>query len=72
VAAWTSPATRYERLAGRRTRPLTKVEAAGRDRAEIENLNKGGPIAMADRIVVNECTLDNLKEQVERIIREIK
>jgi dephospho-CoA kinase len=72
VAAWASPRTRYARLANRGTRPLTAVEAAGRDRAEIENLNKGGPIAMADLTIVNEGTLDDLRKQVERIISEIK
>ena len=48
VAVWASPAARYARLGGRERRGLAAKEAAGRDRAEIENINKGGPIAMAD------------------------
>jgi dephospho-CoA kinase len=72
VAAWASPRTRYARLAARAVRPLTKEQAAGRDRAEIENLNKGGPIVMADHTVINEGTLDDMKKQVERIIAGIK
>jgi dephospho-CoA kinase len=72
VAAWASPRTRYARLASREVRPLTVEEAAGRDYAEIEKLNKGGPIAMADYTIVTECTLDDMKKQVERVIKAIK
>jgi dephospho-CoA kinase len=72
VAVWASPGTRYARLAGRDVRSLTMQQAAGRDRAEIENLNKGGPIVMADYTVINEGTVDEMREQVERIIVEIK
>ncbi len=72
VAVWASPDTRYRRLGGRKIRPLTPEEAAGRDRAEIENLNKGGPIAMADFTVLNESSLAYLKQQVEMTIERLK
>jgi dephospho-CoA kinase len=39
---------RYERLTSRADRPLTVEEAIQRDIQEIETLEKGGPIAMAD------------------------
>ena len=68
VAVWASPGTRYARLVGRRYRPLTVDEAVSRDRAEIENLNKGGPIAMADFIIINETTLESLRETVRKVI----
>jgi dephospho-CoA kinase len=68
VAIWSSPQTRYARLNGRRSRPLTPEETTGRDRAEIENLHKGGPIAVADYLIVNESTLEDLREQTKRII----
>ena len=71
VAVWASPATRYARLAGRADRHLTVEEAASRDTAEIENLNKGGPIAMADFTITNESSLTDLKKQTERSIAEI-
>jgi len=71
LAVWSSPATRYARLKQRAHRPLTTTEAASRDRAEIENLNKGGPIAMADFTIANETTLEYLKSEAERVIREI-
>ena len=71
VAVWASSATRYARLGRRRVRPLTLVEAAARDRAEIEELNKGGPIAVADFLVVNEGSLDELVHRTEQVIASI-
>ena len=72
VAVWSSPEDRYKRLGNRRIRPLTPEEAAGRDRAEIQNLNKGGPIAMADFTILNDSSIDEMKQQVETIIARIK
>jgi dephospho-CoA kinase len=72
VAVWASPRTRYLRLDGRQLRGRTAEEAAGRDRAEIENLNKGGPIAMADFTIHNESSLDNLKEETRKIIARLR
>jgi len=72
VAVWASPATRYARLAGRLNRSLTGEEAASRDAAEIENLNKGGPIAMADFTIINETSLDNLKKETKNVISGLK
>jgi dephospho-CoA kinase len=72
VAVWTSPKTRYARLSRRKVRPLTAGEAESRDHAEIENLNKGGPIAMADFTVINESSLNALKKQVAGIITRLK
>ena len=72
VAVWASPGTRYSRLTSRPNRKLTLAEAASRDRAEIENINKGGPIAMADFTIINESSLASLKKEVERIISQIR
>jgi dephospho-CoA kinase len=71
VAVCASPKTRYSRLATRDIRPLTAAEAASRDKSEIENLNKGGPISMADYTIVNENTLNYLKNQTELIINQL-
>lgn len=68
LAVWASPATRHARLAHRAKRALTPKEAASRDRAEIENINKGGPIAMADFTVLNEDSLERLKRETERVL----
>jgi len=72
VTVWSSPALRYKRLAGRKIRPLTGGEARSRDYAEIENVNKGGPIAMADYMIINDSTLKSLVRQSEEIIKVIR
>ena len=72
VAVWASPATRYERLANRAIRPLTLERAASRDRAEIENINKGGPIAMADCTIINESSLEELERETYLAISALK
>ena len=72
VAVWASPGARYARLTSRPNRRLTLEEAANRDRAEIENINKGGPIAMADVTIINESSLENLRKEAIRIISKLK
>lgn len=72
VAVYASPETRYARLANRKVRPLTAGEALSRDHAEMENLNKGGPIAMADFTVINESSLDDMKRQAEKITGRLR
>jgi len=72
VAVSVSPGTRYARLTGRPIRPLTLEEAASRDKAEIEKVNKGGPIAMADFTILNEASLVNLKKPVKTIISGLR
>ena len=72
VAVWASPQTRYARLARRATRPLTPEETAARDRSEIENTHKGGPIAMADFTVTNESTLEDMRHQVRKVLAVLK
>jgi dephospho-CoA kinase len=72
VAVWSSPKTRYKRLAKRSNRRLTPGQAASRDRTEIENLTKGGPIAMADFTIVNESSREELIKETERIVSLLK
>ena len=71
AAVYSSPKTRYARLAVRQHRPLTATEAASRDKAEIENLNKGGPISLADFTIFNESTIDELRKQTEIILAKL-
>jgi dephospho-CoA kinase len=72
VAVWASPKTRYARLSGRLNRRLTVGEASSRDRTEIENINKGGPIAMADFTIINEFSLENLENETRKIIAGLR
>ena len=68
VAVFAPPQLRYQRLLARAKRGLTLAEAASRDKSEIENINKGGPIAMADSTVLNCSSLEDLQGAVERVI----
>ena len=72
VAVWASPATRHARLIHRTERPLTLEESASRDKSEIENINKGGPIAMADFTILNENSLQELKRETERVLSTLR
>lgn len=60
---------RYARLHARPERPLTLEEVTRRDYSEIENLDKGGPIAIADYTIVNDGTHEELRESIERAMR---
>ncbi len=71
VAVWASPRTRYQRLTTRLERHLTLEEAVNRDRVEIENINKGGPIAVADFTIINESSIEDLRQEAERIITKL-
>jgi dephospho-CoA kinase len=64
IAAHASPTIRYARLAKRPQRPLSSEEARSRDYSQIENLHQAGPIAMADFLIVNEGTREDLAKQV--------
>ena len=72
LAVWASPTTRHARLAHRVERPLTLEEAASRDKSEIENINKGGPIAMADFTILNETSLEELKRETKRVLSALR
>ena len=63
---------RYDRLAIREVRPLTKEEAINRDIAEIENIAKAGPIAYADYYIDNNHDLQTYKNRLLEILNEIE
>jgi len=63
---------RKRRLAQRPERPLTSGEVDKRDWAEIENLEKGGPIAAADFYVINNRGYDEFYRQIDEILDEIE
>jgi hypothetical protein len=58
-------------LARREIRPLTEAESNSRDIAEIENLNKGGPIAIADYLLVNDGDEAAFQTQLELMYRKL-
>lgn len=71
VAIVTPKHIRHHRLTMRPIRPLTTEEATQRDWAEIENLEKGGPIAIADYYVDNSGDRDALHQSLDDVLRAI-
>ncbi len=71
IAIHASPKQRYLRLASRDIRPQDAATSKQRDYSEIEQIEKGGPIAMADYHVVNDGDKDNLYAQLEVIFQQI-
>ncbi len=61
---------RHQRLARRPVRPLTDQEVSSREYAEIENLEKGGPIANADYTLVNDTSEQDLLTKVDKVIKD--
>ena len=51
--------------------PFTVQEAIARDWSEIEDIEKGGPIAIADHFISNSHNLTELHQQVDALCREI-
>ncbi|MBD3270204.1 AAA family ATPase [Candidatus Peregrinibacteria bacterium] len=67
LAVFAPPELRYERLSSREVRPISKDDAKKRDFDEILNLEKGGPIAMADYTLLNTGDLNYLLHQMESL-----
>ena len=80
VSIYAPPYMRYERLEKRlleksdkdlRNRPATRDAANKRDVAELENLNKGATIAMADYTIVNTKSLKDFYVKLKELYDEI-
>ncbi len=59
---------RKQRMADRPERPMTAQEVDTRDWSEIEEIEKGGPIAIADYFVHNDKDIVNLHHQIDAIL----
>lgn len=71
IAVVAPRALRYDRIANRPERPFEPKHTQERDYTEIENLEKGGPIAIADYYLLNDGSADNLYAQLDTILKEI-
>jgi len=79
LAVYAPPALRYERLENRaiegdsdsRFRSIPKEKSKARDYSEIESIEKGGPIAMADFTIVNTAALEDVKKQLGDFLTKI-
>ncbi len=62
---------RYARLAQRPERPLTPEEAEARDWQEIERIEKGGSIAIADFTLLNNDTPEALLNALDALLERL-
>ena len=65
IAIVTPKYLRYQRMAKRIERPMQPHEVDQRDWSEIENLEKGGPIAIADDFIINDGSLEQLHQKID-------
>lgn len=71
IAVVTPKALRYQRVANRPDRPFDDSAIRERDYSEIENLEKGGPIAIADYYLLNDGSVTDLTTNLQNILKEI-
>lgn len=74
TVAITAPrADRHHRVVNRKDthRSYTHQQIHDREVAEIENLEKGGPIAFADYTIVNNKTVDDMLADLEKILKKL-
>lgn len=72
VAILTTKHIRYHRLTERfDDRPQSAAISAQRDNNEIETLQKGGPIAMADFFISNDTSEEELFKKLDTLARDI-
>ncbi len=65
LCIYASPKIRYQRLEVRPDRPFKPEEARKRDIDEIVSTNKGGPIALADYLIINDGTKEEFTEELK-------
>ncbi|MEI7689495.1 MAG: AAA family ATPase [Candidatus Saccharibacteria bacterium] len=70
VAVVTPKKLRHHRLTNRPVRPLSQYEVDQRDWSEIEELEKGGPIAIADHYIINDGDLEKLHRNIDAMLLE--
>ncbi|MBQ8451789.1 MAG: AAA family ATPase [Clostridia bacterium] len=72
LAIVTNAENRYQRLEIRGFRPLTRAESLKRDYTEIENIEKGGPIGIADFYITNNSDQKTFITKIQNLIQTIK
>jgi dephospho-CoA kinase len=63
---------RHVRLENRDVRPLSISESQRRDWDEIETINKGGPIAIADHFITNAANISSFHKEIDTLLHSIQ
>lgn len=73
IHIFAEPNIRYRRLHERPVRPLPIEEGYLRDVAELERLNKGGPIAIADYMIENNGdAITDLHKRIDTLLTKLE
>ena len=72
IAIVAPKALRYDRIAHRPDRPFDATAIRERDYSEIENMEKGGPIAIADYYLLNDGTPTDLENNLQKILKTLQ
>lgn len=73
VHIYAEPVVRYKRLADRKVRPVSYEDSRKRDIEEIQALNKGGPIAIADYLIQNNNNIEsNLYQEIDALLERLQ
>lgn len=73
INVYAEPKVRYDRLSQRSVRPIPIEECYSRDVAELEKLNKGGPIAIADHTIENNSDdISDLHSKIDSLLSRLK
>lgn len=72
IHIYTEPKVRYERLSKRTIRPFSQEEVKARDVAEITKLNKAGPIAIADHMIENNGSVEELYGRIDQLLQRLE
>ena len=70
IAIVTPKHLRYQRMIKRAERPMQPHEVDQRDWSEIENLENGGPIAIADYFIINDGSLEQLHQKIDAVTHD--
>lgn len=70
IAVFTPLKERYKRIVERKDshRQYTEEDVKRRDYEEIEGIEKGGPIAMADYTIINDGSIEDLIDKLNKIL----
>lgn len=71
IQIYAEPTVRYARLAQRPVRPMPLNKSRERDVAELEKLNKGGPIAIADFCIINNEEIEVMYREIDNILKKL-
>jgi len=71
LAVHSAKQLRYRRLGAREVRPLTPGQVDERDYVEIKNIEKAGPIAIADFHIINNGGFLDLYRDIDAVLKKL-